>query len=71
MELTELKECMKGVSIVQVTPFNSDGSIDLEGVRANTRWLVERIAGKDFVLTPVGSTGEFYAMSPEEIKAVI
>lgn len=67
----ELKERMKGVSIVQVTPFNSDGTLDLEGMRANTRFLVERIAGKDFILTPVGSTGEFYAMSPTELKAVI
>ena len=71
MDLTELKRRMKGVSVVQITPFNADGSIDLEGLRENTRWLAERAAGKNFIFTPVGSTGEFYAMSPEEIKAVI
>ena len=71
MELNELKEHMKGVVVVQTTPFNRDGSLDLEGMRANTRWLAEQSAGKDFIFTPTGSTGEFYAMSPEECKAVI
>lgn len=69
--MDQLKKIKKGVFVVQTTPFNKDGSLDLEGMRANTRWLVERMAGKDFVLVPVGSTGEFYAMSEEENKAVI
>jgi len=71
MQLSELKKAMKGVDIVQTTPFNKDGSLDLEGMRANTRWLVERTAGKDVFFTPTGSTGEFYAMSDDERKAVI
>ena len=62
---------MKGVDIVQTTPFNKDGSLDLEGMRANTRWLLERTVGKDFIFTPLGSTGEFYNMSDDECKAVI
>ena len=70
-QLSELKKAMKGVFVVQITPFNKDGSLDLEGMRANTRWLVERMSGKDFVLIPAGSTGEFYAMSDDECKAVI
>ncbi len=71
MQLDDLKKAMKGVVIVQTTPFNKDGSLDLEGMRANTRWLLERTAGKDFIFTPMGSTGEFYAMSDDECKAVI
>jgi 4-hydroxy-tetrahydrodipicolinate synthase len=71
MQLSDLKKAMKGVDIVQTTPFNKDGSLDLEGMRANTRWLVERTAGKDFILTPTGSTGESYAMSDDERKAVL
>jgi len=71
MQLSDLKKAMKGVDIVQTTPFNKDGSLDLEGMRANTRWLLERTAGKDFILTPLGSTGEAYAMSDDERKAVI
>ena len=71
MELSAVKAAMKGVTIVQTTPFNKDGSLDLEGMRTNTRWLLERTAGKDFVLTPLGTTGEFYSMSDDERKAVI
>jgi len=61
MRLSELKKHMKGVDVVQVTPFNTDGSLDLDGMRANTRWLAEYGAGKNFIITLVGSTGEFYA----------
>lgn len=71
MQLSDLKKAMKGVFVVQITPFNKDGSLDLEGMRANTHWLVERMSGKDFALVPLGSTGEFYAMSDDECKAVI
>ena len=71
MQLSDLKKAMKGVVIVQVTPFNKDGSLDLEGIRANTRWLLERTQGKDFIFTPIGSTGEFATMSDDECKAVI
>ena len=71
MQLSELKKGMKGVQVVQMTPFNKDGSLDLEGMRANTRWLAEYADGKDFIFTPVGSNGEFYAMSDDERKAAI
>jgi len=71
MQLDELKKSMKGVVIVNITPFNKDGSLDLEGMRANTRWLLERTAGKDFIYNPVGSTGEFSSMSDDECKAVM
>ena len=70
MKLNELKKALKGVDIVQTTPFNKDGSVDLGGLRANTQWLLEKTKGKDFIITPLGSTGEFYAMSDDECKAV-
>jgi 4-hydroxy-tetrahydrodipicolinate synthase len=71
MKLEELKKKLKGVIIVTTTPFKKDGSLDLDGYRANLRWLLKRTAGKDFIINPLGSTGEFYAMSDEECKAVI
>ncbi len=71
MQLSELKKQMKGVQIILMTPFNKDESLDLEGMRANIRWLLERTAGKDFIFTPTGSNGELYAMSDDEGKAVI
>lgn len=71
MELKELKNRMKGVFVVQTTPFKKDGSLDLDGMRANTKWLVDYASGKDFILIPLGSTGEFYAISEDERRAVI
>jgi 4-hydroxy-tetrahydrodipicolinate synthase len=71
MKLEELKKKMKGVVIVNTTPMNKDGSLDLDGFRANLRWLLKRTEGKDFIFNPLGSTGEFYAMSDDECKAVI
>jgi len=71
MDLKELKKHIKGVFVVQTTPFNVDGSLDLDGMRANTKWLVDYASGKDFILIPLGSTGEFYAMSWEERQAEI
>lgn len=69
--LSELKAKMKGIDTVLCTPFNKDESLDLEGVRSNMRWTLKYTADKDFVQTPVGSTGEFYAMSDEDCQAVI
>jgi 4-hydroxy-tetrahydrodipicolinate synthase len=66
-----LKEKIKAVVIVQTTPFNKDGSLDLEGLKANTRFLVDRCAGKRFVLVPTGSTGEAYTLSDAERLQVI
>ena len=71
MKLAELKKKMKGVIIVNTTPFNRDGSLDLASLRTNLRWLLKRTEGKDFIFNPLGSTGEFYAMSDDECKAVI
>ena len=71
MKLAELKQKLKGIIIVNTTPFNRDGSLDLASFRANLRWLLKRTEGKDFIFNPLGSTGEFYAMSDDECKAVI
>jgi 4-hydroxy-tetrahydrodipicolinate synthase len=67
----QMRETVKAVVIVQATPFNRDGSLDLAGLRQNTRFLVERCQGKRFVLVPTGSTGEAYALSDAERLRVI
>ena len=71
MQLNELKEQMRGVQVILMTPFNTDGSLDLEGMRGNIRWLTEYATDKEFTFIPLGSNSEFYAMSDEEQKAVI
>ena len=67
----EMRERIKAVVIVQATPFNRDASLDVEGLKANTQFLVERCRGKRFVFVPTGSTGEFYALSSSEQIEVI
>jgi 4-hydroxy-tetrahydrodipicolinate synthase len=66
-----MRETIKSVVVVQATPLNHDGSLDLEGLRSNTKFLVERCAGKRLVLVPTGSTGEAYALSDAERLKVI
>jgi 4-hydroxy-tetrahydrodipicolinate synthase len=66
-----MREKIKAVAVVQATPLNHDGSLDLEGLKANTQFLVNRCAGKRLVLVPVGSTGEAYALSDAERLKVI
>lgn len=66
-----MKEKIKAVVVVQATPFNRDGSLDIEGLRTNTQFLVKQCAGKRVVLVPTGSTGEAYALSDAERLKVV
>jgi len=66
--LDELKEKLRGVLVVMVTPFTEKDEVDEEGLRENTRFLVEKGVN---VLVPTGSTGEFYALFDDERKKVI
>ena len=53
----------KGIMPAMVTPFRKDGSIDEEGLRELSSWLVEQgVHG----LVVCGTTGEFVNMRPEE-----
>lgn len=61
----ELKEKYVGVQVVMVTPFHEDFSLDEDGLRRNTRFLVESGV---HILHPTGSTGEFWNLTPEEHK---
>jgi 4-hydroxy-tetrahydrodipicolinate synthase len=66
-----MRETIRAVVVVQATPLNRDGSLDLDGLKANTQFLVNRCAGKRVVLVPTGSTGEAYALSDaERLKAI-
>jgi len=64
----ELKEKYVGVQVVTVTPFREDFSLDEEGLRNNTRFLIRSgVHG----LQPTGSTGEFWNLTPNEHKRVM
>ncbi len=55
------------VSAVTATPFGGD-AIDLDGVARNARFLAE--AGVRVIVCG-GNTGEFYSLSPEELRAIV
>ncbi len=57
-----------GVYAPTVTAFASDGSVNLEGVRKFTRFLLDHHVNG---LTPLGSAGEPIALSIEERKRII
>lgn len=58
----------KGIIPAMVTPLTSDGKINAEALRKLTNYLIE---GGVHGLFPVGSQGEFYALTLEEKKRVI
>jgi len=72
MEVEEVKKKLVGIQAVMPTPFKSDFSLDPEGLRKNTKFLVDNgiRTGVGF-LSPTGSIGEFSSMKVEEIKEVI
>jgi len=64
----ELKKRYIGVQVVMVTPFREDFSLDEEGLRCNTSFLIKSGV---HVLQPAGSTGEFWNLTPNEHKRVM
>jgi 4-hydroxy-tetrahydrodipicolinate synthase len=62
-----LREQLEDVCAVTVTPFDG-GGIDLDGVARNARHLTD---GGVRVVVCGGNTGEFYALSPDELRAVV
>ena len=58
----------KGIIPAMVTPVTRDGKINVEALRKLTNYLIE---GGVHGLFPVGSQGEFYALTVEEKKRVI
>jgi len=73
MEPEKFRNFMRkgAVICVQLTPFKENEDVDYEGIRENTRWLVEESKGEPLVLVPVGSTGEKYTLTDEEWRKVV
>lgn len=64
-----LKERTKGVVVVMTTPFREDHSLDEEGLRRLTRFLLDSgLREGNGVLVPAGSTGECPMLTDEERK---
>jgi dihydrodipicolinate synthase/N-acetylneuraminate lyase len=68
----QAKTRWRGVVAPLVTPFTARGDVDLDALRANVQWLLDRGARQgNTVLLAAGSGGDFSVMTLEERKAVI
>jgi 4-hydroxy-tetrahydrodipicolinate synthase len=64
---TSLREALADVVAIPVTPFTEDDTVDAGAYRALVRRLLD---GGVRTLTPNGNTGEYYALGPDERRAV-
>ncbi|MGN9790309.1 dihydrodipicolinate synthase family protein [Streptomyces sp. OZ13] len=62
-----LREALADVVAIPVTPFTPDDTVDTVAHRALVRRLLD---GGVRTLTPNGNTGEYYALDPDERRAV-
>ena len=67
MHPDDLRPRLKSVLAFPVTPFTDGGDMDLEGFRANLRFL--EAAGLTGVVV-AGGTGELYSLTPDECRAL-
>ena len=68
MQTHDLKEVLRTVIAIPITPFAADGRVDFVAYRRLIGHLVE---GGVSVVTPNGNTGEFYALSPDECRGTV
>ena len=58
---------LRGVYVVLVTPFTTDGKVDYDGLSKNVKWLADQ--GVHGVI-PLGSTGEFASLNDEQKRTI-
>lgn len=69
----EMKEKIKGIVHLSLTPFDDSGELDIPALKESIRMITENelLRGEDVIFLALGTTGEFYAMSEAENKRVI
>ncbi|MGB3374849.1 MAG: dihydrodipicolinate synthase family protein [Microbacterium sp.] len=67
-DLSELKNALRGVATVAITPFDDNLVIDEAAMRRVVRYLDD--GGTD-TLVVGGGTGEFYALTPAERRQIV
>ena len=67
MMFDKLKEKMKTINAINITPFDDEGQIDWNALRNNIEHLVR---GGISMIYPCGNTGEFYSLTLQEAKEV-
>ena len=68
LEPTELRSKLSGVIAFPVTPFRSDLTLDIAGLRHNLEKLVEHPV---CAVVAAGGTGEIYSLTPAEHSQVV
>ena len=68
MKTEELHKKLPGVIAFPITPFHSDLSLDIAGLRKNLQKLVKYPLS---AIVAAGGTGEIYSLSPEEHLEVV
>ena len=63
-----LRDRLRSVVAIPVTPFAADGGVDEDCYQSLVRLMVD---GGITVLTPAGNTGEYYSLSPAERRRVV
>jgi 5-dehydro-4-deoxyglucarate dehydratase len=64
----ELRARLRGPLAFPITPFDANLAVDLEGLRANVRVLLE---DPPVAVVAAGGTGELYSLTPAEHLAVV
>ena len=62
------KPLFHGVAASTVTPFAADGSVDLARIKPHIEWIIADGAN---ALSPLGSSGEFSALTNDQRKGVL
>ncbi|AXG76373.1 dihydrodipicolinate synthase family protein [Streptomyces paludis] len=66
-DLTQSRDALAEVVAIPVTPFTADDTLDTDAHRLLLRRLLD---GGVRTVTPNGNTGEYYALAPDERRAV-
>lgn len=67
----DLKDKIRGVVVVMITPFKEDYELDEDGLRRLTRFLIDSgIKEGKGILVPAGSTGECPMLTDEERERI-
>lgn len=65
---SEAMSRFKGIFVALVTPMTADEEVDLDALGAAVEAMISRgVHG----IAPLGTTGEYYALSPDERRAVV
>ncbi|MCD8138648.1 MAG: dihydrodipicolinate synthase family protein [Planctomycetaceae bacterium] len=73
MKPQEFKSKLKGIVHLALTPFDTDGNVDVPALKESVRMVTQNplLKGEDVVFLAMGTTGEFYAMNESENRQVI